>query len=251
MIKISVITAVYNSRDTVNAALDSVLHQSHPSVEMVIVDGQSSDGTVDLIERYRSRGATLVSERDNGIYDALNKGIALSTGDVVGFLHADDLFASPTALAWIAKAFEDPSVEAVYGDLVYVRRDRTESIVRQWRAGPWTPAALRWGWMPPHPTFYVRRSVYQRLGAFDTSLRIAADYDCMLRMLHVHRIKTAYVPRTIVAMRVGGISNRSLSSIVRKSREDLLVVRRHGVGSAGSILLKNLRKVSQFWRREP
>jgi len=249
MLKISVITAVYNGRDTVADSLDSTLSQSYPQVEIVLVDGGSTDGTLELLEGYRSRVATFVSERDQGIYDALNKGIRLSTGDVIGFLHADDVFASRDALASIAAAFEDPSVEAVYGDLVYVRRDRLGSIVREWRAGPYTRAHLQKGWMPPHPTFYVRRSVYERLGNFDLAYRIAADYDLMVRFLFVAAIKAAYVPQTLIRMRVGGVSNRSLRSVINKTKEDYRIVLQHGVGGAMTVLQKNLGKVSQFWRR--
>ena len=249
MLKISVVTAVYNGRDTIADSLESTLSQKYPGVEMVLIDGGSTDGTVDLLERYRSRVATLVSESDKGIYDALNKGIRLSTGDVVGFLHADDVFASDDALTHIAEAFEDPTVDAVYGDLVYVRRDRLNSVVREWKAGACTRVALKRGWMPPHPTFYVRRSVYERLGNFDLRYRIAADYDSIVRFLFVAGIKVAYVPRTLVRMRVGGISNRSLRTIIRKTKEDYQIVRGHRLGNALTVLQKNIGKVSQFWRR--
>jgi glycosyltransferase len=246
MHKISVITAVYNGVDTVGDSLESTLAQDYPQVEVVLVDGASTDGTVELLESYRQRVATFVSEPDKGIYDALNKGIRLCTGDIVGFLHADDVFASVDALSHVAKAFQDPSVDAVYGDLVYVRRDQLGSVVRQWRAGQCTRSRLKRGWMPPHPTFYVRRSVYERLGSFDTDYRIAADYDSIVRFLFVAAIKTAYVPRTLVRMRVGGISNRSLRTIVRKTKEDYSVVRKHGLGGLWTILQKNLSKVGQF-----
>lgn len=249
MIKISVITAVYNGRSTVTEALDSVLAQTHPDVEMVIVDGGSTDGTVELLERYRPHAASFVSERDKGIYDALNKGILMSRGEVVGFLHADDLFASDDALAQIAAAFEDPTVDAVYGDLVYVRRDEIGSVVRRWRAGACTTAALRRGWMPPHPTFYVRRSVYEKLGSFDTRYRIAADYDSIVRFLFTGAIKAAYVPQTLVRMRMGGISNRSLSTLIAKTKEDFNIVRSHRLGNALTVFQKNASKLRQFWTR--
>jgi glycosyltransferase involved in cell wall biosynthesis len=247
MTKISIITAVYNSRDTVTEALDSVLAQTHPDVEMIIVDGGSTDGTVELLERYRSRAAGFVSERDKGIYDALNKGIRMSSGDVVGFLHSDDLFASDDALARIAAAFEDSTVDAVYGDLLYVRRDELGSVVRQWRAGACSAAALRRGWMPPHPTFYVRRSVYEKLGNFDTRYRIAADYDTVVRFLFAAAIKVAYVPQTLVLMRMGGTSNRSLANLVKKTKEDYDIIRKHNLGGALTLLIKNVSKLKQFW----
>jgi len=249
MTSISVITAVFNARDTIADALDSVLAQTHPGVQSVVIDGGSTDGTGEILERYRTRLATLVVEPDKGIYDALNKGIRAATGDVVGFLHADDVFASPDALSQVAAAFDDPRVDAVYGDLVYVSRDDVRRVIRHWRAGDWTPGSLRRGWMPPHPTFYVRRAVYERLGAFDLRYGIAADYDCMLRFLAVAQIRTAYVPATLVRMRVGGVSNRSLQNIIRKSREDYRIVRSHAVGGWWTIVTKNLRKVGQFRTR--
>lgn len=249
MTSISVVTAVYNSRDTVAHSLDSVLSQSHSLVESVVIDGASTDGTLDVLQRYRTRLGAFVSEPDKGIYDALNKGIRHASGEVVGFLHADDLFAHDDVLARIAEAFADSAVEAVYGDLVYVRRDDVSRVVRYWRAGRFDEDALRRGWMPPHPTFYVRRSVYERLGLFDTRYRIAADYDLVLRFLAHGGIRAAYVSEVLISMRVGGVSNRSLRNILRKSREDLEIVRSNEVGGIGTVLQKNLGKISQFWRR--
>lgn len=248
-LKISVITATWNCIATVGQALDSVLSQSHPSVESVVIDGASTDGTFAVLESYRSRLGVLVSERDKGIYDALNKGIKQATGDVVGFLHADDVFENSEVLARMAAAFQDPTVDAVYGDLVYVRQDDTSQVIRYWKSGLYDQAALSRGWMPPHPTFYVRRSVYERLGGFDTRYRIAADYDTVLRFLAVRKIRAAYIPEVLVRMRTGGISNRSLKTIIRKSREDIEVLRRNKVGGVLTLLRKNLGKVSQFWRR--
>ena len=247
---ISVVTAVFNRRGTIADALESVLSQRHPLVETIIVDGGSQDGTLDVLEEYRPRLAKMVSERDDGIYDALNKGIRMSSGDVVGFLHADDLFADDEALSRVAAAFADPTVDAVYGDLVYVQKENVDRIVRLWRAGTFTRASLRRGWMPPHPTFYVRRSVYEKLGGFDTRYRIAADYDCMLRFLFAARIKVTYVPAIMVRMRVGGVSNGSLGNMVRKSSEDYRIVRANAVGGLATVILKTTRKLHQFWHRE-
>lgn len=247
-VKISVITAVFNNHETVGAALDSVLSQSHPQVEVIVIDGMSTDGTRDVLDGYSKRIDIYLREPDDGIYDALNKGIELATGDVVGFLHADDLMADEGVLARVAEAFADPTIEAVYGDLVYVRRDDEMQIVRTWTAGAFEPDKLGWGWMPPHPTFYVRREVYQRLGAFDATYRIAADYDCMLRFL-TRGVRVAYVPHLLVRMRVGGVSNRSISNMVVKSSEDFRTLRSHGLGGVRGLLGKNLRKLPQFFIR--
>jgi glycosyltransferase involved in cell wall biosynthesis len=248
VVKISVVTAVYNRKRTVAQTLDSVLSQSYPNVETVVIDGASSDGTNAVLESYRPRLHVFVSEADGGIYDALNKGILLSTGDVVGFLHADDLFESTEVLAKVAAAFSDSTIEAVYGDLVYVRQNDINQVIRYWKSGPYDNKALSRGWMPPHPTFYVRRNVYERLGGFNTSYKIAGDYDVVLRFLAIEKIRIAYIPEVLVRMRVGGVSNRSLKMIVRKTIEDIDVLRRNKVGGIWTVLLKNLRKIGQFWR---
>ena len=249
LIKISVVTAVFNRHQTVGQALDSVLSQSYAAVESIVIDGASTDGTLGVVEGYRPRLGVFLSEPDQGIYDALNKGIKHATGDVVGFMHADDVFENNEVLAKVAAVFQNPAIDAVYGDLVYVQNDDVSQVIRYWKSGNYNDAALLCGWMPPHPTFYVRRSVYERLGGFNTRYRIAADYDTILRFLAVGKIRATYIPEVLVKMRVGGISNRSVKSIIRKSTEDLEVLRRNGVGGIWTLLRKNLRKVSQFWRR--
>jgi glycosyltransferase len=248
-VKISVITAVYNNRTTIVTALESILNQSYTDVEMVVIDGGSTDGTLDVLKMYCDKLGVLVSEPDFGIYDALNKGIYYSNGDVIGFLHSDDIFENSDVLTKIAEVFQDQSVEAVYGDLVYVRHDDIGQVIRYWKSGDYDEASLLRGWMPPHPTFYVRRSVYDRLGSFDTRYRIAADYDTILRFLAVDKIRTVYIPEVLVRMRVGGLSNRSLRTILRKSYEDFYVLKRNKVGGIVTLLRKNLRKLGQFWQR--
>jgi len=249
MVTVSVITAVYNARDTVSQALQSLFTQSYPAIESIVIDGASSDGTLQVLEALRPRLSVLVSEPDMGIYDALNKGIRRASGDVVGFLHADDEYAHPRAIAHVAAAFEDSAVDAVYGNLVYVRRDDTSKVLRYWRAGSFSSRALRRGWMPPHPTFFVRREIYERLGDFDIQFRIAADYDSILRFLARGDVRVHYLDEVLVRMRLGGASNRSLSNILRKSREDYLAVRRNGVGGAFTVVMKNFSKLHQFWNR--
>lgn len=249
MLKISVITAVHNNRETISAALDSALGQSGVDIELVVIDGGSTDGTLDVLRSYADRLHVLVSEPDRGIYDALNKGIQRASGEVVGFLHSDDLFADADVLSRIAAAFADPGVGAVYGDLLYVRKDNPDQVVRYWRSGEFSGRRLGWGWMPPHPTLYVRRRVYEQHGLFDTSFRIAADYDFILRALGQNRVGVRYIPEVLVKMRVGGASNRSLRNIVQKSNEDLRALRRNGMGGVGALMWKNLSKLPQFLGR--
>lgn len=249
MIRISVVTAVFNGEKTIAQAIESVLGQTYPAVESVVIDGASTDATMPILERYRPRLGKLICEPDDGIYAALNKGIRHASGDVIGFLHADDLFEDAGVLARVAAAFEDPAVDAVYGDLVYVRHEQVGQVVRYWQAGHYDRAALARGWMPPHPTFYVRREVYERLGGFDERYRIAADYDSILRLLAGGKVRAAYIPGVLVRMRLGGISNRSLRTILRKSWEDYLAARRNGVGGVVTLLRKNISKLHQFWHK--
>ena len=242
---ISVITAVKNRASTLGGCLRSVQAQTWNDVEHIVVDGGSTDGTLGVLAASRAHLAKLICEPDRGVYDALNKGIRAATGEVIGFLHADDEFASPHALERVARAFDNPRVEAVYGDLVYVRRDDTSRVVRYWRAGGYTRAQMANGWMPPHPTFYLRRDVYGRFGSFDTRYKIAADYENMLRILWRGGVQAAYVPEVLVRMRTGGISNRLLHMFL-KSREDYAALRANGIGAMHALVLKNVTKLPQF-----
>jgi len=243
---ISVITAVLNRAGTLGEALRSVHSQRWPNVEHIVIDGGSTDGTLAVLAAHKAGIAKIVSEPDQGLYEALNKGIRASSGDVIGFMHADDAFASPEALTRIASAFEDPAVGAVYGDLVYVKKGDASRVVRYWRAGQYQRTQLTQGWMPPHPTFYVRKDVYSRFGVFDTRYRIAADYENMLRILWRGRVQAAYIPQVLVRMRMGGMSNTSLFNILYKSREDYAALRQNGIGGLQALLLKNVTKLPQF-----
>lgn len=245
-LKISVVTAVYNRAGTIGQALRSVQEQSHSSIEHIIQDGGSTDGTLDVIRAHDDARISLVSAPDDGIYDAINRAMARASGDVIGLMHSDDFFAGHDVLEKVARAFASPEVDCVYGDLQYVAAHDTARVIRHWTAGPYAPARLRFGWMPPHPTFYIRRSALERLGGYDTSYQIAADYDAMLRWLHGAGLRPAYIPQVMVKMRLGGESNRSLGRILRKSREDYRALKTNKVGGLGALLCKNLRKINQF-----
>ena len=212
-----------------------------------MIDGASTDGTLELLRATVGPQTVLVSEPDTGIYDALNKGIALARGEVIGLLHSDDFFASPDVLAKVAAAFATPGIDAVYGDLQYVSAQDTSRVIRHWTAGSPSVAKLRRGWMPPHPTLFLRREVFERFGAYDTSYRIAADYDAILRYFGKGEINSAYIPEVLVKMRVGGESNKSLGKILKKSREDYRALRSNGIGGLGSLAWKNLSKVHQLF----
>jgi len=246
---ISVVTATWNCVNTLPDCLASVARQSYPHREHIIIDGASTDGTIDLIKQHIDQIAIFKSERDKGIYDALNKGIRMATGDVVGFLHADDLYASDEVLAKVAKAFEDPAVCAVYGDLQYVSQKDTAKVIRHWQSNRFNQRDLGWGWMPAHPTLYVRREWYARIGGFDISYRIAADYHSILKLFKQPDFETVYLPEVLVTMRLGGASNRSLKAIIRKSKEDWRALRSCDFSlphALRAIAWKNLGKLSQF-----
>ena len=246
-LRISIITATFNSAETVRDALVSVATQTHPNIEHLIQDGGSTDETLKIIEAFGSERTKVVSEPDSGIYDALDRGIARASGDIIGVLHSDDFFANAEVLSWVAQAFSaDPDLDAVYGDLEYVSSRDPDRIIRYWKAGGFDRKKLRNGWMPPHPTLFVRRHVLDNYGDYDRSMCIAADYDAMLRWLNIFQINIAYLDHTLVKMRVGGASNRSLGAILRKSGEDLRAIRRNKTGGMTTLALKNLRKLGQF-----
>lgn len=245
VMKISIITVSFNSADTIADTMRSVAMQTYPELEHIVVDGASSDETLAVVRSFPDRLSRVVSERDTGIYDAMNKGLALATGDLVGFLNADDMLANPWVITRIAAA-AGRDVDAVYGDLSYVNKDRPTEVLRHWSSGTFDARRLRYGWMPPHPTFYIRRSLARSLGFFDLQFRIAADYDFMLRCLARPGVRVAYVPEVLVRMRAGGASNRSLGALVNKSREDLIALKKNRVGGITTLLLKNARKLPQF-----
>jgi glycosyltransferase len=244
--KFTIITAVYNRAATIPQAVASVRAQTWLDIEHLVIDGASTDGTLAALEAERHPRMRLFSEPDNGIYDALNKGVALASGDVVGLVHSDDFFADDRVLEKVGAAFETPGVLAVYGDLDYVSALDEKHVVRRWRSGAYSSQKLRRGWMPPHPALFLKREVFERHGAYDASFRIAADYDAILRWFSREDLRPVYIPEVLVKMRLGGESNRSLSRILRKSREDYRALRRNGVGGVGALAWKNLSKIGQF-----
>jgi len=248
--KITVVTAVYNRRETIGEAMDSVYAQSHADLEHIIQDGESTDGTLEIIETRSSAQTRLVSEKDKGLYDAINRGIRRASGDVIGLMHSDDFFASSSVLSRVAAALDARDVGGVYGDLQYVSSTDPSRVIRHWRSGDYAASKLSRGWMPPHPTVYLRREIFENWGLYDTEFRISADYDAMLRYLARGGVRLAYIPEVLVKMRLGGESNRSIDRILRKSREDLKAIRRNGVGGVGTLAMKNLSKVGQFFDKE-
>ena len=252
---ISIVTATWNSEESIVDTIDSLARQDYPrdQIEWIVVDGASTDRTVSIINEASFRPDRMLSEPDKGIYDALNKGVAMATGDVVGFLHADDVLASPSVLNRVACAFRSTGADAVYGDLQYVLKqtDGSLQVIRHWESGIYHRRSLGWGWMPPHPTLYLKREIYERARLspgvyFETGYRCAADYDFMMRLLSKYEVEPAYLQMVLVKMRVGGVSNRSLKHIIQKSAEDWQVIRRNRIGGIHTLAWKNLSKLVQF-----
>lgn len=244
------ITAVLNRVDNIVQAVNSVQQQTYSNLEYVVVDGGSTDGTLEVLHRCLDDRATLVSEPDHGIYDALNKGLARASGEIIGLMHSDDFFADENVLYHVAQIFTDPAVDAVYGDLDYVAKTDTNRIIRHWKAGEYTQGCLAWGWMPPHPTLFLRRQVIEQWGGFDTRFLIAADYDAILRYFGQGKIRAAYIPKVLVKMRIGGQSNHSIRRIFLKSYEDYKALRQNNVGGFFALIWKNLSKLDQFLARD-
>jgi glycosyltransferase involved in cell wall biosynthesis len=245
--RMSVITACFNSADTIEDTIRSVVSQKHKDIEYIVVDGNSTDGTLDIVDRYRHRIAHVISGKDKGIYDALNKGLALASGEVVAFLNSDDIYADSNALGDIVAAFDATHPDCVYGDLEYVKRDDRTVVVRKWKAGAYSHGMFIKGWMPPHPSFFARLTCYRTYGGFDPSFHSSGDYELMLRFLHVHRLRVVYLPTVLVKMRSGGISNVTLRNRIRASAEDRRAWKVNGLRPGRlTMIRKPLSKVAQF-----
>lgn len=243
---VSIITATYNSAATLQDCLQSVASQTHPSIEHLIIDGASKDETVAVANAF-PHISTIVSERDGGIYDAMNKGIALAKGEIIGILNSDDFYVDEHVIADVINLFQSNECDIVYADLQYVDRLDTQKVVRTWKSGLMHAKSFLFGWMPPHPTLFVRRNVYERFGAFNIDLKSAADYEFMLRVLHKEQCTVAYLPKTIVKMRDGGQSNQSLKHRIFANREDKKAWLLNGLQPYFfTLVLKPARKLFQF-----
>ena len=219
--KISIITVVFNNESTISTAIESVLNQTYKDIEYIIIDGKSTDNTLEIINRYASSIGRIVSEPDGGIYDAMNKGIALATGEVIGILNSDDVYADNNVLYNIMQEFNEPTIDVVYGNLVYVKNNDLNQVVRKWQSERYYPKFFEDGHVPPHPSLFIRKKVYAVVGAFNQKMRLAADYEFMLRLFKLHNFKSKYVDRLFVKMRLGGATNGSVKNIIDGNKEIL------------------------------
>ena len=249
--KVSIITISYNVEDTISDTIKSVINQDYENIEYIIVDGASKDKTISIIKSFGFSVSKFISEPDKGIYDAMNKGLALATGDIIGILNADDIYADTNVICKVVNRFQEDKVEGLYADLVYVKRDDTNKITRYWRSGNYSKGKFLKGWMPPHPTFFVKREIYEKYGNFNLDLRSAADYEIMLRFIHKHEIKITYLPCIITKMRVGGQSNVSLKNRIKANKEDREAWKINGLKpGVFTLIRKPLSKVGQFFKRK-
>lgn len=242
----SIITVCYNASDVISQCLDSVKEQviENVTVEHIVIDGGSNDGTIEIIRAHKSPDH-VVSEKDDGLYDAMNKGLASATGDVIAFLNSDDVYADPNVISDVVSAFKSSNAYAVFGDLVVFDPKKEGHIVRRWKAGP--KGNFKHGWMPPHPTLFVRTSVFQRHGGFNLNFKFAADYEWMIRSLHTENLALAYLPKALVKMRAGGLSNASLRNRLTAHFEDYSAWKVNGkTPYPWTVFLKPLRKITQF-----
>jgi glycosyltransferase involved in cell wall biosynthesis len=247
-LKVSIITVTFNSEATLEETILSVMSQDYSDIEFILIDGGSTDGTLEIAAKYSHRIAKLISEKDKGLYDALNKGIAYSEGDIIGILHSDDFFTGPSVISSYVAVFNKQQCDAVYADLHYVGRKDTGKVIRKWISGSYTPGAFLKGWMPPHPTFFVRKEIYSRYGGFNLNLKSAADYELMLRLIHKHRINIAYLREVTVKMRVGGKSNLSLMNRLRANMEDRKAWKMNGLRPGFmTLFIKPFRKLFQYF----
>ncbi|MDO6760256.1 glycosyltransferase family 2 protein [Tamlana sp. 2_MG-2023] len=249
--KVSIITATYNSADVIEHCMQSVLNQDYPNIEYIIIDGQSKDHTLNIVVEYQKKypNIKVISEPDSGIYDALNKGIQKATGDVIGFVHSDDFLANSSVISNIVKAFKSQNCDGVYGDLEYVDQQNTNKVIRYWKSCDFDQKLLKKGWMPAHPTLFLKSDIYKKHGIFDLDFKIAADYDFILRVFKNPELRFVYIPEVITKMRVGGASNRSLKNIISKSKEDYKALHKNNIGSWNALIIKNVSKLSQFYKK--
>ena len=246
-IKISIITATFNSAKTLPQTLKSISNQTYKNIEHIIVDGGSSDDSINIIKRYADNKKIFLSEPDEGLYFAINKGMELASGDVIGLMHSDDFYSDNFVLNDIARIFMNPRIDAVYADLDYINSSNQDQVVRKWRPGIFNVHRIKFGWMPPHPTLYIRNSCIEKFGLYDTQFRISSDYDFVLRYFSSVGFRAHYMPRVIVKMRLGGISNQSIKTVILKSYEDYLAIKKNKIGGFYTLAIKNLSKVHQYF----
>lgn len=247
--KVSIITVTFNSSATVEDTIKSVAGQDYPDIEYLLIDGRSTDKTLDIANRYSSCISKIISEPDKGMYDAINKGILQASGEIIAILNSDDFYMDSHVISEVVEVFRKSHADAVYGNLFYVDSKNTDKIIRKWKSGNFKPNHFLYGWMPPHPAFFVKKECYEKYGDFNLSLRSAADYELMLRFIHKYKIKLAYLNKTLVKMRIGGMSNASLKNRIKANKEDRKAWEINNIEPYPfTLFLKPLRKIVQYFK---
>ncbi len=248
--KVSIITVVFNGEKYIRSCIESVLAQDYPEIEYIVIDGNSSDNTCEIVKSFGQKIHRLVSEPDKGIYDAMNKGIRLASGDLIGILNADDFYASGKIISEVVGGFSGSDSDLLFGDLIYVKPDNENRIVRYYRGKSFTKSRLKFGDMPPHPTMFVKRKIYESKGLYKTDYRICADFDMISRLIAVEGLKWKYMPLTMVVMRTGGVSTSGIRSRLAVNREILRACRENGIRTNSLLIwMKYFRKIFQLTGR--
>ncbi len=250
--KVSIITATYNSGKTLQETIDSVVAQDYENIEYIIIDGCSTDDTLKIVDVNKQYITKFISEPDDGIYNAFNKGVKLATGDIIGILNSDDIYDNPKVISTIVEQFKEKNADIVYGDLIYRKKSKdTEKskVIRYWKSNKFTPKSLKYGWMAPHPTLYCTKDVYKRCGLFDETLKLASDYDFILRLFKQKDLVKIYIPKVLVRMYIGGVSNGSFTNIIKNFKENYISIKRNEVGGVFTLLCKKVRKIRQFRKK--
>ena len=226
---ITVITVCFNSAKTLEACIQSVVMQDWPNIQHVVIDGASTDGTLEILERYQSKLSNVISEPDKGIYDAMNKGLRLATGDVICFLNADDLYANSSVLSTVAHHFQNADLDALFGDVIFFNPNNPDKTIRRYRSDRFSPSKLAWGWMPSHPAIFLKKKIMDQVGFFKTNYRIAGDYEYVVRAFYKNHLKYRHISEVMVRMQIGGVSSESWRSRWLLNQEVLRACRENGV----------------------
>ncbi len=245
--KVSIITVVFNNKKFIKDCLLSVQSQTYNSIEHIVIDGGSTDDTLEIISKYKNKIDIFISEPDKGMYDALNKGLKIASGDIIGLLHSDDVFYNSKTIELIVNEFSKNNIDGIYGNLIYVNQNNPDKILRYWKSKDFLPKMIKQGWMPPHPTLFLKKYIIEKTGLFDLQFKIAADYDYMLRVLQTPEIKLKYIPDVITKMRSGGKSNKGIKNIILKSWNDYCILRKNNAGGLITLIRKNISKIGQFF----
>lgn len=249
--KVSIITVSYNSERTIEKTIQSVISQDYNTIEYIIIDGKSTDNTIEICKKYANKISIIISEKDNGIYDAMNKGIALASGDIIGILNSDDWYANDHVISDVVNEILKTKADALYGDLIYVNEKNLTKAKRYWKSGKFKKNKFKFGWMPPHPTVFIKKVLYEKFGTFNLTLKSAADYELMLRFFFKNNIIPCYLPKVITIMRLGGKSNATISNRVKANQEDRIAWKINNLKpNLFTLSLKPIRKIPQFLSRK-